>query len=509
MFTRAHMKRRQAGAVAIMVGLTLVMLIGFLALVIDLGHLYLAKTGLQNAADAAALSGAERLKGTAERICCDVANSAVGRAIDTAGRNTYFGNSGQEAVTLTPDNIEFSDSPYGPWKSVKEAGEAPADMTFIKVDTGLRDLRTWFAGVLDLIVPNPSPEHHLTKTKGRAVAGYYLLDVAPLGVCAVDKNRPDFGFIRGVSYNAPQLNPLVIQPDQLWINPVNAPPDSCDEVDPDWNSPAKMAGFICSGKTASVRTVPGQVFVNTGVQASSEKELNSRFDDYQGSKCDPEVHPPDTNVKEYWANPTGPIPPSCPPNSSNPNCGYPRDWMEPGGNTYPSQQGITIINRVPIDKTVSGAMRSPPNAAGFGDYGVLWSYARERNFGTGTDHVLSDWSSLYKGEADTTLNGYPPTAPEAAPYPSPYVQESGKYFEAPSPSHHGKKGRRLINVVIIDCAVPGVTQVGPGNKCAALDTLAIGEFFMPVPADLPNNVFVEFSKILAPPMPPAEIRLYR
>ena len=51
--------RRERGVVAILVGMTLFVLAGMLALVIDLGHLYLAKAGLQNAADAAALAGAK------------------------------------------------------------------------------------------------------------------------------------------------------------------------------------------------------------------------------------------------------------------------------------------------------------------------------------------------------------------------------------------------------------------------------------------------------------------
>src|SRR4030065_171132 len=52
MKTGASLKNRQGGAVAVMVGISMVLLVGFLAMVIDLGHLYVAKTGLQNAAEA-------------------------------------------------------------------------------------------------------------------------------------------------------------------------------------------------------------------------------------------------------------------------------------------------------------------------------------------------------------------------------------------------------------------------------------------------------------------------
>lgn len=47
---------RQRGAVAVVVGLTIVMLAGMVGLAIDGGHLYLTKTELQNASDACALA---------------------------------------------------------------------------------------------------------------------------------------------------------------------------------------------------------------------------------------------------------------------------------------------------------------------------------------------------------------------------------------------------------------------------------------------------------------------
>ena len=54
--------RRQRGGVAIMFGLTLVVLIGFIGLSIDLGRFFVIKSELQNAMDACALSAASQLK---------------------------------------------------------------------------------------------------------------------------------------------------------------------------------------------------------------------------------------------------------------------------------------------------------------------------------------------------------------------------------------------------------------------------------------------------------------
>ena len=52
---------RQCGAVAILVALALVLLVGFVGLAIDGGHLYLTKTELQNSADACALAASNEL----------------------------------------------------------------------------------------------------------------------------------------------------------------------------------------------------------------------------------------------------------------------------------------------------------------------------------------------------------------------------------------------------------------------------------------------------------------
>jgi hypothetical protein len=53
--------RNNRGATAIVVAVSLIILIGFLALAVDIGHLLVGRNELQNAADAAALAGASAL----------------------------------------------------------------------------------------------------------------------------------------------------------------------------------------------------------------------------------------------------------------------------------------------------------------------------------------------------------------------------------------------------------------------------------------------------------------
>ncbi len=53
--------RNQRGAIAAVSAITMVVLLISLGTVIDLGHIYVVKAELQNAADAGALAGAEAL----------------------------------------------------------------------------------------------------------------------------------------------------------------------------------------------------------------------------------------------------------------------------------------------------------------------------------------------------------------------------------------------------------------------------------------------------------------
>jgi uncharacterized membrane protein len=58
--TTARGIHRQRGVVSIIVALTVAMLIGFVGLALDLGKLYVARSELQNSADACALAAARK-----------------------------------------------------------------------------------------------------------------------------------------------------------------------------------------------------------------------------------------------------------------------------------------------------------------------------------------------------------------------------------------------------------------------------------------------------------------
>ena len=131
----------QTGAVAILVALLLILFIGFAALAIDLGHLYVVRNELQNAADAGALAGARFLyndSGTAvntgaNQIAYDAAraNNSENVAVDV---NWTSGNEGDAqrghwsfaTRTFTPND---STVPVDLWNVSTE--ELDADTNFI------------------------------------------------------------------------------------------------------------------------------------------------------------------------------------------------------------------------------------------------------------------------------------------------------------------------------------------------------------------------------------------
>jgi hypothetical protein len=119
----------QTGVSAVLLALTLVALMGFAALAVDLGYLYSARNELQNAADAAALAGARELgliysdpnlvpPGSMESFV--LAGDQL-MAVQAAASGVAFKNVAAGAnVTLANDDIEI-----GRWSGVDLTDSAP------------------------------------------------------------------------------------------------------------------------------------------------------------------------------------------------------------------------------------------------------------------------------------------------------------------------------------------------------------------------------------------------
>ncbi|SFN18669.1 Putative Flp pilus-assembly TadE/G-like [Formivibrio citricus] len=439
--------RRQHGAVAIIVGLSLFILVGMLALVLDLGHLYVAKTELQNAADAAALSGAKELDGTVAGI-----TRAQNQAIQTAGLNKYDLNA--TAVTINAANLMVGSCPDdGCMVAISSVTSSTlaADKTFLKVDTGQRSLDAWFAPIWNTLQ---------TQTYGMAVAGKYTVDVAPIAVCKLEDpgTTNELGYERGVTYKVSDSNPL--GPGTMyWLDPESNIPGNCPVTSTNDTLP-----YVCTGRVSYTPIVGQTVNTNTGISDPQLEAVDSRFGVFNSkNKCDPSTAPADTNVKEYIYD--------------SATAGSPRDWM----GTDPTQQSIRFITDAAgkYRPVPYGTPRAPT------DYGVLWSAFRP------TGATTAQWSSLYSGQSATSY-----------PEPSPYAQTSGNFFTAPTSA--SKSGRRVMNMTILECTAAG-------GVCRTATVLGVGKFFLQKKANTPSDkeIYVEFGGLLPNPLPTGEIRLYR
>lgn len=462
MKTGASLKNRQGGAVAVMVGISMVVLVGFLALVLDLGHLYIAKTELQNAADAAALAGAKELNGTASGVA-----SAVTKAVEIAKQNRYDFS---KPVAITIDNIRVGNcpdpdkAPPGPPVCVMVSAlsvttdSAAANKYFIEVDTHQQNLDAWVAPIWNIFT---------TSTFGMAVAGRYMVDITPIAMCALDVSKCpppvgtcttppcECGYEIGKAYDVAKVNKEAggINPGTiLYIDPL-ATSANCTVTNTNDGRP-----FICQGKAAVNANIGGKVYTNTGNSDPFFAALDSRFNDYPSQgKCDPTTAPPDENVKEYlWGNLNNPA----------------TSWM-----TIPPLLTTQTAN-------VTSGSGVPPVPVLADNQGVVWSFVRPEGNPIATRSVNT---SIYLASPWTPYTNLV-TAPTGG----------GAAFKKPD--------RRVLNMIVVACP-----SLGPG-VCQETIVAGVGRFLMQRKANTPSSdqgIFVEYGGFIPGGPNVSEYKLYR
>src|SRR5690349_24551964 len=87
MRTLTSMQTRQAGVTLIMLAFAIAILLGFAALVIDAGRLFVMKTELQSADDACALAAASELRPGLSPADTDAVNRAISAGLTAGNRN--------------------------------------------------------------------------------------------------------------------------------------------------------------------------------------------------------------------------------------------------------------------------------------------------------------------------------------------------------------------------------------------------------------------------------------
>lgn len=484
-----HAPRRQRGAFAIMFAAVLIVILGFSGLALDLGQAYNRKTELQGIAQAVALAAARELNGTAAGV-----TAAQLRAGETAARlKVRYG----EGFTWNDAAIRFSNTPAAgaEWVDAATARAAPTARYYVKVDTRAlgQDL-----GLVESLFIRVLPQAQASASLGeRAVAGRSTIHVLPMAVCAmsdepaaarVNPGPPqtvelvEFGFRRGVSYDLMQLNPGAATPISFVIDPL-APPGGLGSASN--TSASAVAPFICSGRMWTARVTGGMIRVGSPFPiASLYRELNSRFDQYSGSRCKPNGSPPDWNIRAYTHG-----------------AGGGAAWMNPRASVA-SAAPSTSAGRL---QTIADLAAPPANTAP-GAYGPLWSYARAARFsayvpgaaeppGGYASFAPSDWDSLYPATPGIAASGYPGAS-------QPYHASTGAWYGAPSAPNTAVSvlGRRVLHVPLLQCPVAAGANVGASAR-------AIGKFFMTVPATA-TSLHAEFAGLIPEDQLTGQVILY-
>jgi hypothetical protein len=343
---------------------------------VDLSHLYLAKTELQNAADASALAGASALKlSTTEKI-----PTAETRATNILNANKYnFNNRTFVAAPL----IEFAKNLNGTYKqSGAMTAQEKSDARFIRVTTPSVAINTFFA------IPfiGLSKDLSAKATAGLSVPGNVSACVTPLSAVSCPPNQPNCSLCPSFDANGVCTEPKYYgncggaNPNAPIAVTRNGPddPDGDGMCDPKrefckgcsynirsgaQNGQGPAAGNFqvlrCAGNGANAvksalaaygtnctcgHVSPGgAIETQTGELAGAVKAgLNVRFDDYGGGLNYGTDIPPDSNIAEggshgngnneyfdgiswdqYQGTQVSPVPPVTPVGPANNHAGIP------------------------------------------------------------------------------------------------------------------------------------------------------------------------------------------
>ena len=267
-------KRGERGSILAMSAIGMLSVLLAVGLGVDISHFYLAKTELQNAADASALAAASAINSNPSGIV-----EGTTRAV-TAMNSYEFNNTN---VAFPRSNVLWAVNLDGPYMSEADAATAAQAPTirFVKVTTPDSPVGVSFAAM----VLGNSRNLSANATAGLSIPLNTYCDFIPLSVL-IDNDGTQL--VKGQTYTIRAGTGGSPSPGDYQILAVAGP----GGVDVGFGIGAGVDACAKPGDTYQVDCKPGLTAgkVRTGI--------NSRFDDYQGSQLDAVNDPPDTNIKQ-------------------------------------------------------------------------------------------------------------------------------------------------------------------------------------------------------------------
>lgn len=266
---QAGSKKREQGSILATSAIAMLAVLLAVGLGVDISRFYVAKTELQNAADAAALAAVSGLTGYPEGI-----HKATDRAVLELTNHYNFDHTD---VTFPRGNVEFAANLDGPYMGEDLADDAADTIRFVKVTTPESPVGVSFAA----FVLGNSRDMRATATAGKSVAVNVICPWLPAFVL----DYPDDPITENRTYTFRLAPGEHVSPGNYQLL---APIESGGAGDREG-----MATGVnwCISAGQVVKTKPG---VTSG---AIRQGINTRFGIYAAG-LDPASYPPDSNVKE-------------------------------------------------------------------------------------------------------------------------------------------------------------------------------------------------------------------
>lgn len=286
--------QRQRGAVAILLGLTLAVLIGFAGLAIDLGRFFIIKTELQNAMDACALSAASQLRPGQNNATALQRAVAYGRVFTTGGvsENPLVGgiaaiqnrvNFQDQTVNVQAENITFSATLDGTYQTLGASN--PNTAAFVQCSVPLADIPIFFFRVLNPLLNTQTVSARAVATLAPSSSACAI----PLAVCRRSTGA-NFGLTIGEWLTRPTGNPGTYGTGNFgWL-----------DFTPPGGGAAELAAILEGPGQCSVEI--GDEVGQQGVINSLDAAWNSRFGIYRNGQGGPQLATAAPDLTGYGYN---------------------------------------------------------------------------------------------------------------------------------------------------------------------------------------------------------------
>ena len=276
---------REKGAIIVTVALTLLFLLGFMAIALDFGRMFVVKNELQTSMDSCALAAAQELNGADDAITrARNAGIAAGNLNKVNFQSATWSGQGQ----IVNADITFKDAAYG-------VTAVPASARYAQCQHSQNGIRMWLFQSMGAFAGSTNPAYSSTKSVGALAvatrASAQSTCPIPIGLHPKTNTPPNYGFQPGEWVTL--LAKGISGPGQIGWYPLNS----------GGSTPDIIAQF--NGSNCGVEVNDPLGLEAPGVKSAIDEVWNYRFGIYKNGDPGPSVGPTVTNPVNHHPDYSG------------------------------------------------------------------------------------------------------------------------------------------------------------------------------------------------------------